>query len=64
MGSSAHPRRHQDVRAHGMMAGDGEPALVQVQLEIVDERSAGWVPQNLLSCDPQANGASEASKSS
>ena len=46
---------HTDV----IMKGDGEPALVQVQREIVDKRSAGWVPQNPLAYDPQANGAEE-----
>ena len=41
------------------MKGDGEPALVQVQREIVDKRSAGSVPQNPPAYDPQANGAVE-----
>ena len=37
----------------------GEPALVQVQREIVDKRSARSVPQNPPAYDPQANGAVE-----
>ena len=41
------------------MKGDGEPALVQVQREIVGKRSAGSGPQNPLAYDPQANGALE-----
>ena len=41
------------------MKGDSEPALVQVQREIVDKRSAGSVHQNPLAYDPQANGAVE-----
>ena len=39
-----------DIRMFGhtdiIMKGDGEPALVQVQREIIDKRSAGSVPQN------------------
>ena len=46
---------HTDI----IMKGDGEPASVQVQREIVDKRSAGSVPQKPLACDPQANGAVE-----
>ena len=41
------------------MKGDGEPALVQVQREIVDKRSAGSVPQNLPAYDPPVNCAVE-----
>ena len=37
----------------------GELALVQVQREIVDKRSAGSVPQNPPAYDPQADGAVE-----
>ena len=52
-----------DIRMFGhtdiIMKGDGEPALVQVQREIVDKRSAGSVPQNPPAYDPQANGAAE-----
>ena len=52
-----------DIRMFGhtdiIMRGDGGPALVQVQREIVDKRSAGSVPQNPPAYDPQANGAVE-----
>ena len=47
-----------DIRMFGhmgiIMKGDGEPALVQVQREIVDKRSAGSVPWNPPAYDPQA----------
>ena len=52
-----------DIRMFGhtdvIMKGDGELALVQVQREIVDKRSAGSVHQNPPAYDPQSNGAVE-----
>ena len=46
---------HTDI----IIKGDGEPALTQVQDEIIERRSAGSVPQNPPAYDPQANGAVE-----
>ena len=38
---------------------DGEPALVEVQDEVIARRTAGTVPQNPPAYDPQANGSVE-----
>ena len=46
---------HTDI----IMKCDGEPALIQVQDEIIEKRTAGSVPQNPPAYDPQANGAVE-----
>ena len=56
-------QRIEDIRKFGhtdiIMMGDGEPALVLVQREIVNKRSAGSVHQNPPADDPQAKGAVE-----